>query len=137
MTSTNQYGVSNLKNALSIIAGIVRGAFNVDINEDGEISTAEKIQYSMTLIPQVLPMVGLLPGIKNEIKRGELTSQEIDEVVDFAVTLDFLPDDRDEAEQYVRDIILWVNYNRRFVAKTIKRFAKAEAEELEKDIVIS
>lgn len=130
----NQYGVTSLKRGLAIIAGMVNSAFYIDANGDGNISLSEKIQYAGTLVPQVFPIVGLLPDIRNETRRGELTSAEIDEVVDYAVTLDFLPNDRDEAEEYVRDVILWINYNRRFVAKTIKRFNKEGAEDLEKAI---
>jgi len=46
-------------------------------------------------------------------------------------TLDFLPAGRDMAEKYVKRLFLWINYNRRFIADSIKLFSKREAMEIQ------
>lgn len=125
--SQNQLGIDNLKLGLNFIANQVRSLYNLDQNQDGEVDTTEKIAYATRLIPAALSVVPAFPEMRDEARRGELTTEEIDELVTYAVTLDFLPPSKDDVEEFIRRFVLWVNYNRRFVEDAIDFFQRRQA----------
>ena len=115
------FGVSNLKKAITYLGGQIRNAYSIDQDGDGKSSTAELIQYGLATIA-TLP--GILPAFsasEDEIK--DLTSAEINELVDHVLNTEFLPDDRERAEHYVKSLIYVLNVNRQMVSFSIKFFA--------------
>jgi hypothetical protein len=115
------FGVSNLKKAITYLGGQIRNAYSIDQDGDGKSSTAELIQYGLATIA-TLP--GILPAFsasEDEIK--DLTSAEINELVDHVLSTEFLPDDRERAEHYVKSLIYVLNVNRQMVGFSIKFFA--------------
>lgn len=127
VSQQNQLGVESLKAGLAFIAGQVRALFDLDRNNDGKVDLQEKLGYATQLIPSALSVIPAFPTMRDEARRGELTSDEVDELVEYAITLDFLPPGKDDVELYVRKFILWVNYNRRFIEDSIKFFQRKEA----------
>ena len=77
---------------------------------------------------------GIFTELGNEVK-DKITEEEWEELTDHIVATDFLPDDREKAEQYLRLVVLWLNYNRRFVSKSIAFFSKEEKEDLLPEMV--
>ena len=134
MAKANNYGIQNLKTGITVFAGIFKTSFNIDLNKDGKIDGSERIAYLGNVLPQTFPFFGIFTELGNEVK-DKITEEEWDELTDFIVATDFLPDDRDEAEDYLRLVILWINYNRRFVVKSIAFFSKEEKAELMPEIV--
>lgn len=114
------FGIENLKKGLGFIASTTKAVFNMDLNNDGKIDNAEKLTFATGLIPQVFTIVPLWPRIKEE--GGDLQSEEIDELVEYVQTLDFLPRDKDALEQYVKDFVAWINYNRKFILYSVEFF---------------
>ena len=130
MAKANNFGVGNIKRGMSVIAGLVKTSFSIDANGDGKIDSGEKIGFATSLLPQVFPMFNLYGGITDEVT-DKVTDEEWDELVAHAQTLDFLPPGKDVAEKYVKRLFLWINYNRRFIADSIKLFTKREAVEIQ------
>lgn len=118
----NSLGVENLKIGLNFIAQNVKAAFQLDRNNDGVIDNTEKLSYATQLIPSVLGVIPAFPTMREEARRGELTSAEVDELVSYVQGLDFLPADKDDVENYVKRFVNWVNYNRRFIQHSIVFF---------------
>lgn len=127
---SNDYGVNNIKKGMSVIAGLVKTSFSIDSNGDGRIDSGEKIAFATSLLPQVFPMFNLYGGITDEVT-DKVTNEEWDDLVQHAQSLDFLPEGKDVAEKYVKRLFLWINYNRRFIADSIKLFSKKEAVEIQ------
>jgi len=126
MAKANNYGVENIKRGLNVVAGIVKTSFSADSNQDGKIDGSERTAYLVSVLPQTLPLFGIYGGIVEEIK-DKITAEEREELVDFTVSLDFLPDGRENAEEYVKTVMLWLNYNIQFANKSIQFFAKSKA----------
>jgi len=126
MAKANNYGVQNIKQGLSVVAGISKTSFSMDTNEDGKIDSSERTAYLISVLPQTFPLFGIYGGMVDEIK-DKITNEEREELVDHAVSLDFLPEGRDVAEDYVKTVILWLNYNIRFANKSIQFFSKNKA----------
>lgn len=125
----NNFGITNIKRGLTTVAGLVKTAFSADSDGDGKIDTAEKIGFATALLPQIFPIFNLYPSIADEVK-DKITEAEWDELVAHTQKLDFLPEGKEVAERYVKRLFLWINYNRRFIADTIKLFSKKEAVEI-------
>lgn len=125
MAKANNFGVEGLKTGLSVVAGIVKTAFSLDVNGDGEVDSTERISFITSIIPQAFPFFSLYPQLKEEVT-DRITNEEFEELVAHVQQLDFLPQGKDKAEQYVKKVILWINYNRRFIADSIELFKNDE-----------
>lgn len=134
MAKANNYGIQNLKTGITIFGGIFKSSWSIDLNKDGKVDGSERIAYIGNVLPQTFPFFGIVTELGNEVK-DKITEEEWDDLVDHVVSTDFLPNDRDEAEEYLKLVILWINYNRRFVTKSISFFAKEENESLLPEIV--
>ena len=122
----NNFGVTNIKRGLTVVAGLVKTTFSIDADGDGRIDAGEKIGFATALLPQIFPVFSLYPNITDEVK-DKITEEEWDELVAHTQTLDFLPEGKEVAEQYVKRLFNWINYNRKFIADSIKLFSKKEA----------
>ena len=125
----SNYGIAATKRLIFFLATIIFSVVDIDKNRDGEISNSEKISTVTSALPGALSVAGDFPEIKKETARGELTDDEVEELIDYAVSLPMLPDDRAEAEQFIDMTILWANYNRRYAVKAIA-FFKRNVEEV-------
>lgn len=129
MAKANNLGVEAIKNGLTITAGIVKSSFSADTNGDGKVDSGERLAFIGSILPQTFPLFTVIPAAAEEI-RDKITAEEREELVDHAVSLDFLPEGRDVAEEYIKLVILWINYNIRFVNKSIQFFSKRELTEI-------
>ena len=115
------FGVSNLKKAITYLGGQIRNAYSIDQDGDGKSSTSELIQYGLATISTIPGILPALSASQDEIK--DLTSAEVNELVDHVLNTEFLPDDRERAEHYVKSLIYVLNVNRQMVSFSIKFFA--------------
>jgi len=134
MAKANNYGIQNIKTGITIFGGIFKTSFGIDMNKDGKIDGSERIAYIGNVLPQTFPFFGIFTELGNEVK-DKITEEEWEDLVDHVVATDFLPTDRDEAEEYLKLVILWLNYNRRFAVKSIAFFSKEERMDLLPEIV--
>lgn len=118
----NNYGIENTKQVLNVIADTVKASVGIDRNLDGKVDTEEIITYASRIIPLAVSSLPTIQGARPEVRRGELTSEEIDQLVEHVQTLDFLPADRDRTEAYVKRVANWLNYNRKFVEESVEFF---------------
>lgn len=119
---SNEYGIENTKQVLNVLADTVKASVGIDRNLDGKVDTEEIINYASRIIPLAVSSLPIIQGARPEVRRGELTSSEIDELVEHVQTLDFLPTDRDRIEAYVKRVANWLNYNRKFVEESVEFF---------------
>jgi hypothetical protein len=119
-------GIDNLKQAISYIATQAQAAFRIDANNDGTIDLAESFAFGLQILP-TLP--GILPVMRDagpEIV--DIRGPEFDELVDHILATDFLPTERDKAEEFGKAVIFWLNMNRKFTEYTIGYFNGEEVD---------
>lgn len=110
---TTVYGVDNLKTVITFLGGRVNEAVQIDKNGDGKVDFTEIIGYSLgtaSLIPGILPSFSL---IDEEAK--DLDNNEWDELVQHVLNTDFLPDDKEQAEHFIKATVFVLNVNRQYI----------------------
>lgn len=117
----NALGVTSLKRVITYVGAQIKGAFLIDSDGDGKNSTAEYLAYAFSLIPTI---PGIIPALQNsQAEFRDLTNEEITELVDHVLRTDFLPDDRDRAEHYVKALFYTLNVSRLFIKFSVDFFA--------------
>lgn len=118
--TTGDLGITSLKTAITYIGTQARAAFGIDANGDGTVDTTEIFSFSLALLP-TLP--GIFPVLKQAGPEAlDLRGPEFDELVAHIQATDFLPDDKDRAEDYAKAVVFWLNMNRKFVEYSIGFF---------------
>lgn len=114
------YGVDALKRSIAWLGTQVSAATQMDANGDGKIDRTEILSYSLGLLPTI---PGILPTFTEAGKEiRDLESSEFDELTDHVLRTDFLPDDRERAEHYVKAVVFYLNMTRNFVRFNIQFF---------------
>ncbi|NJO28578.1 MAG: hypothetical protein HC874_14310 [Richelia sp. SL_2_1] len=109
------HGIENTKAVLQEAAKIAYESFQIDSNHDGKKTGDEYLIYGTRIVPALFAVVTRFPGVIEETSGGELKKEEFDELVDFVVSLDLLPPDKDNIEQFVDQTILWVKSNAEYI----------------------
>ena len=120
MARKNEYGVDALKRGLTQMAVIAKAVDTADRNDDGEIDASERNALFGTALTPLLLVAQDYQNIANEVSGGEqITDEEAEELIQHLQGLDFLDVDKDDTEAFIKDTILWLNYNRRYTQKAI------------------
>lgn len=135
MEPVNQYGIETTKAGMYSLAVIIKNAIGIDRDGDGKTTSAEAITFATMSLPSALQLFGQFGQIRNETKKGELTREEKDELIQHLISLDVLPDDggkNDDIEEWIDDTIRMVLYVQRYIKNSIDLFkAKQEVEVVE------
>lgn len=113
-------GIESLKRAITYIGTQARGIFGIDANKDGSIDPTEIFSYTIALLPTIPGIIPVFGKVLPEA--SDLDKEEFDQLIDHVLNTDFLPDDKDRAEGYVKAVITWLNMNRRFTEYNIAFF---------------
>lgn len=99
----NKYGISNLKMLISFMGVHAQRFAARDADGDGEVTLTENASFATGLLLQAFAQTAMFTGIIPEA--GDLTLDEIKELVEHTLATDFLPDDNDAAEDFVKSIL--------------------------------
>lgn len=137
MEPVNQYGIETTKAGMYSLAVIIKNAIGIDRDRDGKTTSAEAITFATMSLPSALQLFGQFGQIRNETKKGELTREEKDELIQHLINLDVLPDDggkNDVIEEWIDDTIRMVLYVQRYIKNSIDLF-KGQKEVPETEVV--
>lgn len=130
LLTAKKFGIRVIKLVIALIAGIVRDSFTIDQNKDGDINLGEILSFATAQVFKSSSVLSDLKNFKDEF--NDLDDEELEELVAYVEELDFLPPDKDATERFVKDVVLWVNYNIRFTRKSIAFFKS-----IKKDVKIA
>lgn len=114
------YSVDNLKQLITYVGAQIRASYEIDQNKDGKKSTAELLQFGFQVALASAPMLPVFQNAAPEIR--DIVAEEWTELTDHVIATDFLPDDRDRAERWIKSTVFMLNMARAYGAYTIKVF---------------
>ena len=128
----NKFGVDAIKRLITRLSQVSSAFFFADTDEDGEISTTETIGFVGQLFPIILAVSSDWQNLTNEVI-DVITRDEWDEIVLHVNNTSFIPTEvsKEHVENYIKSIVNWANYNRKFVEETIDFFAGDENDLIE------
>ena len=116
----NIRGVDSMKQVITFLGAEVKKGFRVDQNGDGKVDTMEIIQFAL---PLATTLPGVLPAFTEGWKESqELSSEEIDEITNHIISTDFLPSEKDRAENYAKFVFKYLLLTKNFGEQTVAFF---------------
>lgn len=130
-SSTGELGIENAKAFITALAGQIYAASTIDADGDGAISTTEWTSFGTGF---VLAALGNLTIGRNAFPEfADLKGAEFGQLTGHVLSTDFLPDDKQQAEDLVKLVIVAANANRLLIEGIV---SLSKGEELDFDPLV-
>lgn len=116
------------KNLLEFIATVVKSVIMSDMNGNGKIDSSEYFGIVTRLIPSLLSGYTNITTLAKNWKN--LDSAEIDIILAYGETIDFLPNDRKRINELIKLIFNIAAYNKNAVSRVLKLIRKDAPEDV-------
>jgi hypothetical protein len=122
---TEAFGIDAIKAFLRLLVQQLQATYTIDTNRNGKVDLNEGVAYGTGLFTTVVSAYPLISPVRQE--GGDLSAAEIDELINYIVSLQVLPGGRPNAEAFLDRTLLWLNYNRKYIGDAIAYFRSTPA----------
>lgn len=118
-------GIENLKLILKALSDTAQKAYNLDADKNNKIDLSEGVQFSGFLFSALISAYPAFAPAAKEVR--DLSSSEIDELIEYIIALPILPYDKKEAEQFLDRTLITINILRLYIIDLISKLRPSPA----------